>query len=184
MDYLSFVGGLFVGLVIGVFVLLRSERLRGRQSGVWLAAEDKLRREREELEFKYLSACADRDDLGKQLDGAEGLAKEEARKRLEQFRQIEGILGERDEWKNMALRNGREHSVAQELLLRECQRLARGSSKKINPALEEVVEAYKQEFSGDDPVAARRIGRGEGSKVGGESVTETPEAVAKPPTDA
>lgn len=155
---------------------------------LWVTA---VARERHRSRGQVESALAERVRLETELgrmaeraEEAERVASDEARKRRGQFQQIEGILGERDDWKNMALQNGREHSVAQELMLRECERLAKLANKAVNPKLRQIADGYKRNFAGESPEAAKRITNGETPLALPEGAQTPSEPIAKPPVGA
>lgn len=70
---------------------------------------------------------------------------EEARKRKEVTAFIESIQAERDTWKNLYLRAGREHGVAQDLMMKQIDRLGRITKREAPDEPKTMADAYRAE---------------------------------------
>lgn len=79
---------------------------------------------------------------------------EEARKRREVTGFIESIQKERDVWKNLYMTAGREHGVAQEIMMKKIEQLARIAKRDVP----EELKALRAGFSAKHgPVASQKM---------------------------
>jgi hypothetical protein len=97
---------------------------------------------------------SERQQLREQLDGASRATDEalmqlenERRRYTEVFATIEGIVGERDKWRELYDKQGREYGAAQALLVEQNDRLARiairhGAKIKLHPVLNALREDH------------------------------------------
>lgn len=69
---------------------------------------------------------------------------EEARKRREVTGFIEGIQAERDTWKNLYLTAGREHGIAQELMMKKIEQLAKIAKREVPEDLRALQSRYRE----------------------------------------
>jgi hypothetical protein len=73
------------------------------------------------------------------------------------FAAVERMEKERDEWKELYYRAGREMSRAQDMLLAEIERLSRGARIEVRPHLRDLVNGYREEHATHAKVQADRI---------------------------
>lgn len=132
-----------IGLVCGAVVLFAVQFIWHRLAGNALAK-------------KYGDFATEAASL---LEETKTLASEvetARRQRDEHFAAIEGIIAERDKWKNLYFQQASEHSNAQQLLMEQTMKIARQYKRetkkdfRLNPA----IEALVTEFSGRHPRAA------------------------------
>jgi len=87
---------------------------------------------------------------------------EECRKRLEQFRMIQGIQTERDHWKDIFWQCSREHGVAQEYMVRVNQHFAQILRRSPDNKMAAIWQAFKAKYGEEARLEiAERISRGE-----------------------
>jgi hypothetical protein len=101
---------------------------------------------------------------------------EEARKRREVTAFIESIQGERETWKNLYLTAGREHGVAQELMMRKIEQLARVAKREVPSELKALMAEYRGKHG---PEATLKISeRIEHARLPGPEHLEATEGIA------
>lgn len=88
--------------------------------------------------------------LGVVVDRLREQVANEQRRANELFERIDGVLKERDKWRDLYFEQATQHGVAQEMLFNELQALANrlrkvGIDPTPNPRLQAVMAAYRDE---------------------------------------
>lgn len=115
-----------------------------------LRSRDSHRAELERAEAAMTEAAERTSALGVVVDRLREQVANEKRRANELFDRIEGVLRERDKWRDLYFEQATQHGAAQEMLFGELQAMANrlrkaGVDPTPNPRLQAVMAAYRDE---------------------------------------
>lgn len=152
----ALVGALGTGLVVLVVALLRPWRLLR-----WMGSLGSRRAALEQAEVAMTEAAERTSALGVVVDRLREQVANEQRRANELFERIDGVLKERDKWRDLYFEQATQHGAAQELLFNELQAMANrlrkaGVDPTPNPRLQAVMAAFRDEhLSGPAKIAEK-----------------------------
>jgi len=152
----ALVGALAMGLVILLLVLLRPWRLVR-----WIASLGYRRSELESAAAAMVEATQRTESLEVVVNRLQHQVEDERRRATELFDRIEGVLKERDRWRDLCFEQATQHGAAQDLLFSELQALSQrlqkaGVDPRPNPRVAAVMSAYREEHLSDREKTAEK----------------------------